>query len=181
MPNIRGNLKHPALQHQYHNDADLIMDADAKQLETIPGWETFNPMWKRVLSVLPWFANPVEAYRHINPDSQMTNKEIRAQINRQPLRKEAFALREQLPIILVRQYGGDLMSLGMEEMRRMLMDESTTDANKLKIMEMLFKVNNVGQEVAPAMPAMTQNTFINIPGGRSAEPETIEATLEHAS
>ena len=180
MPNVRGNQKHPALQHQYRNDAALIMKEDVVQLESIPGWETFNDMWKRVLAVLPWFGSRIEAYRHINPDSTMSDKEIRAHIVRVPLRKEAFAIREQLPLLLVRQMGGDLMAYGMDEMRRMLMDSKTTDANKLKIMEMLFKVNSVGQDPAPAMPNVQQNTFITIPGGRSSEPPVIEATLDHA-
>ena len=56
----RSQFQHPALAQQ-SLQRDLAIK-DEEDLDTIPGWDNFSPLKKKLLTVMPWFATGIDAY-----------------------------------------------------------------------------------------------------------------------
>ena len=122
---------------------------------------------KRLLAVLPWFSSQSDAARYIGVrDARQWLKDHK---RRDPGFRAAVEERRWTSMQLARRFGLDLLGTAMEQLTALVSGPETPDGVRLRAIELVMKLNNVGQEQAPVAPVMQQQTFVYIEGGRSAE------------
>jgi hypothetical protein len=122
---------------------------------------------KRFLAVLLWFSSQTDAARYIGVrDGRQWLKDHK---RRDPEFRAAVEERRWTSMQLARRFGLDLLGIAMEQLTALVSGPETSDGVRLRAIELVMKLNNVGQEQAPVAPVMQQQTFVYIKGGRSAE------------
>lgn len=143
----RSQFQHPALAQQ-SLQKDLALK-DEEDLDAIPGWERFSPTKKKLLTVMPWFATAIDAYRYVVDDyvSNTTKCNNAIQSLRYKDKEFAHALdyRRNSAVRMVRNLGADMLGKAILRLNYYI-DADLNDVparDQLKAIEMVMNMNHI--------------------------------------
>ena len=145
-----------------------IQKRDLEDVEGVDGWDTFTPIQKRVLQVLPWFQTLDAACRYIGcsyrgmQNKASANKKLRAAIqNRGGLFRTKVA----------REIGADMLGFALSELQGILTNPDVKEGTRLNAIKMVLDLNNMmGKEnqAAVSNTLVQAENVVMYEGARSA-------------
>ena len=127
---------HPAMLTKFRNQ---ISKADEDDLNSLFGWETFNPDEKKFLAVFGWFGEKKSAAEYIGKSAQWVDRHQRGN----PLFKEAVKLRDGMQVRIARNYGADLLGKAMLRLDSMLDEGGADKRTQLNAIQLVLKMNHL--------------------------------------
>ena len=169
----RSQFQHPALAQQ-SLQRDLAVK-DEEDLDTIPGWERFSPLKKQLLTVMPWFANAIAAYRYIKDDTNATDKGLYQLRSNDPEFAAALDYRRGSAVRMVRNLGADMLGKAMLRLNYYIDADGVPARDQLKAIEMIMNMNHIDSTNATDKSGIInygEVNMFNIPASQTAEPST---------
>lgn len=137
----RSQFQHPALAQQSVRQDIAIKDEE--ELDTIPGWERFSPLKKKLLAMMPWFADALSAYKYVKDDPDATSMSL--QRLRASDREFANALeyRRGSAVRMVRNLGADMLGKAILRLNYYIDSPDVPARDQLKAIEMVMNMNHI--------------------------------------
>jgi len=171
----RSEFKHPALAQQ-SLQKDLALK-DEEDLDIIPGWERFSPLKKKLLTVMPWFADAVSAYRYVKDDPDATSHSLQLLRERDREFADALEYRRGSAVRMVRNLGADMLGKAMLRLNYYIDSEDVPPRDQLKAIEMVMNMNHIDSSSAADRPSFNSYADVinfNMPSPAPAEPRQID-------
>ena len=137
----RSQVKHPALAQQALQ-ADIVRQ-DEDDLNAIVGWERFSPLKKQILTVMPWFADGLSAYRYIKDDPEASTNTFDSIKTKDPDFRRAIDHRKGTPVRMVQQLGADMLGRAMLRLNYYIDAQDVPARDQLKAIEMIMNMNHI--------------------------------------
>ena len=162
--------KHPAVVARRARE---IREKDDEDLLNIPGWDTFTPLMKRSLAVVPWCSTDEEVARVLHTYPSVISK-YKAQ---NYLFKRAYGVRKEGVTQVVKQIGAEQVGLAMNWLNYYLDPDSEVDDRlRMQAIDKVMKFNNMDGNASA--PVIQNNTLISFPGAKSAPHPPIEVEYD---
>ena len=176
----RSQFKHPALaQQQLQKDLAL---KDEEDLGSIPGWERFSPIKKQLLTVMPWFADAVSAYRYVRHDENAKYDSLNSLRKSDPEFASALDHRRGSASRMVRNLGADMLGKAILRLNYYIdADLKEVPArDQLKAIEMVMSMNHIDSSSASDRPSFNSYADVinfNMPAPAQPEPQIIDNVI----
>ncbi len=142
---VRSQFQHPALAQQ-SLQKDLALK-DEEDLDTIPGWERFSPLKKKLLAVMPWFATGIDAYRYVKDDQETDSTKCHNALQQLRYKDKEFAnaldYRRGSAVRMVRNLGADMLGKAILRLDFYIDSPDVPARDQLKAIEMVMNMNHI--------------------------------------
>ena len=176
----RSQFKHPALAQQ-QLQKDLVLK-DEEDLDSIPGWERFSPLKKQMLTVMPWFASAISAYRYIRKDDNASEQNLKSIRYHDREFSEALEYRKGTSVRMVRNLGADMLGKAILRLNYYI-DADLSDVparEQLKAIEMVMNMNHIDSSNISDRPSFNSYADVinfNMPAPAQSEPQIIDNVI----
>ena len=137
----RSQVQHPALAQQSLQRE--IAQRDEEDLDAIPGWERFSPVKKLMLTVMPWFADALSAYRYVLDDEEAAPDKLQKLRHGDTEFRAALEYRRGSAVRMVRNLGADMLGKAMLRLNYYIDADGVPARDQLKAIEMIMNMNHI--------------------------------------
>ena len=135
---VRSQFQHPALAQQ-SLQKDLALK-DEEDLDTIPGWERFSPLKKKLLAVMPWFATGIDDQE---TDSTKCHNALQQLRYKDKEFANALDYRRGSAVRMVRNLGADMLGKAILRLDFYIDSPDVPARDQLKAIEMVMNMNHI--------------------------------------